>query len=79
MGLPLITIMFAIAMAGIAERERRRGWLWGLITALISYVIQTFLIGGYFGAVLAFFAAIALMTYANIKKPVKKGVMQDIE
>ena len=66
-------------MAGIAEREKRRGWLWGLLTALISFLIQTTLIGGYFGAVLAFFVAIGLMTYANIKMPVKKGVMLDVE
>ncbi len=79
MSLPLLTILFALAMAGIAEREKRRSWLWGLLTALISFIIQTTLIGGYFGAVLAFFVAFGLMTYANIKKPVKKGVMVDTE
>jgi asparagine N-glycosylation enzyme membrane subunit Stt3 len=68
-----------MSMAGIAEREKRRPWLWGLLTALISFIVQTTLIGGYFGAVLSFFIAFGLMTYANIRKPVKKGVMKDIE
>ena len=74
----MLTIFFAIAVAGMAEREKRRGWLWGLIAALLSAGIQVTLVQGYWGAVLGLFASIALMTYANIKKPVKKGVMKDV-
>ena len=60
-------------MAGIAEREKRRGWLWGLLTALLSAGLQVTFIPGYWGAVLGLLAAFALMTYANIKYPVNKG------
>ena len=75
----MLTLLFSIAIAGMAEREKRRGWLWGLIAAALSASIQTFLIQGYWGAVLGLLAAFALMTYANCKYPVKKGVMLDVE
>jgi hypothetical protein len=75
----MLTVFFAIAVAGMAEREKRRGWLWGLISALLSASIQYTLVQGYWGAVLGLLASIALMTYVNIKKPVKKGVMLDTE
>jgi hypothetical protein len=75
----MLTLLFAIAIAGMAEREKRSPWIWGALTALISASIQTLVIAGYFGAVLGLLAAIALMTYANIKYPVKKGVMKDVE
>ncbi|MEY4641023.1 MAG: hypothetical protein RLZZ227_1017 [Pseudomonadota bacterium] len=69
----MLTILFAVAIAGMAEREKRRAWLWGLLTALLSASIQTFLIAGYWGAVLGLIAAFSLMTYANFKYPVNKG------
>ena len=75
----MLTVLFAMAIAGMAEREKRSPWIWGLLTAALSASIQTLLIPGYFGAVLGLLSAFALMTYANIKKPVKKGVMQDVE
>jgi hypothetical protein len=68
-----------MAIAGMAEREKRSPWIWGFLTALLSACIQTFLIAGYWGAVLGLLSAFAGMTYANMKYPVKKGVMQDIE
>lgn len=68
----MLTILFAIAIAGMAERDKRRGWLWGLVAALLSAAIQTFVISGYWGAVLGLLAAFALMTYANIRYPVKR-------
>jgi hypothetical protein len=74
----MLTALFAIAIAGMAEREKRSPWIWGFLTAALSACIQTFLIAGYFGAVLGLFAAFGLMTYANIKYPVKKGVMKDV-
>jgi hypothetical protein len=75
----MLTLLFSMAMAGMAEREKRSPWIWGFLTALISASIQTFLIAGYWGAVLGLFAAFGLMTWANIKYPVKKGPTIDIE
>ena len=69
----MLTILFAVAIAGMAERDKRRGWLWGLLTALLSASIQTFLVSGYWGAVLGLLGAFAAMTYANIRYPVKRG------
>jgi hypothetical protein len=75
----MLTLLFAMAIAGMAEREKRSPWIWGFLTALLSASIQTFLVAGYWGAVLGLLSAFAAMTYANIKYPVKKGVMQDVE
>ena len=69
----MLTLLFSISMAGIAELEKRRSWLWGILTFTISGLIQTFLVSGYWGAVLGFFTSFALMTFARIKYPVKKG------
>ena len=63
----------------MAEREKRSPWIWGFLAALLSACIQTFLVSGYWGAVLGLFAAFGLMTYANFKYPVKKGVMLDTQ
>lgn len=71
----MLTILFSIAMASIARRERRRAWLWGMLTFTISIVIQTQLVPGYWGAVLGLLLSFALMTWANIKYPVDKGPM----
>ena len=69
----MLTMLFSISMATIAEIEKRRWWLWGSLTFTISAVIQTFLVQGYWGAVLGFFVSFGLMTFAKIKYPVKKG------
>ncbi len=74
----MLSVLFAIAVAGMATHEKRRGWLWGMLTFALSGSIQTLLISGYWGAVLGLLSAIALMTYANIKYPVKKGVVYDV-
>ena len=57
----------------MAHYEKRRSWLWGLSCFLVSALIQTFLISGYWGAVLGFFISFAAMVYANFKHPVNKG------
>jgi hypothetical protein len=69
----MLTVLFAVAIAGMAEREKRRPWLWGLLTAMLSACIQNFVISGYWGAVLGLLSAFSLMTYANFKYPVNKG------
>lgn len=69
----MLTLLFSISMYGIAEREKRRGWIWGPATFIVSALIQQFLIAGYWGAVLGFFTVFAAMTVAIIKHPVKKG------
>lgn len=69
----MLTLLFSIAMAGIAEKEKRRVWLWGPLTFAISGLIQTFLIAGYWGAVLGFVVSFSAMIWANTKYPVKKG------
>jgi hypothetical protein len=75
----MLTVLFAVAIAGMATHEKRSPWIWGFLTALLSAGIQIFLIAGYWGAVLGLLSAFALMTYANIKYPVKKGVVYDPE
>ena len=70
----MLTILFSFSMAGIARLEKRRDWLWGLITFTVSAVIQTFLIAGYWGAVSGFFVCFGAMWIANIKAPVNKGL-----
>jgi hypothetical protein len=69
----MLTLFFGICIYGMAEREQRRGWLWGPGYCLGSAGIQTTLIAGYWGAVFALILAIAAMTGANMKYPVKKG------
>jgi len=70
----MLTLLFSICMAQIAELEKRRRLLWGLLTFLISAAIQFFLVPGYWGAVSGFFMSYGTMTYINIKYPVNKGV-----
>jgi len=70
----VLTLLFNMSMAKIAELEKRRGFLWGSITFLISACIQEFIIRGYWGAVLGFFISYGVMTCVNIKYPVNKGV-----
>lgn len=69
----MLTILFSVAMAGMAQREKRRVWLWGPLTFAISALIQMTLIQGYWGAVLGLLVSFALMTWANFKHPVNKG------
>lgn len=69
----MLSILFAVAMAGMAQREKRRPWMWGPLTFAISALIQLILIQGYWGAVLGFLVSFALMIWANIKHPVNKG------
>jgi hypothetical protein len=69
----MLTILFSLSISGMAEFEKRRGWLWGLSCFLVSALIQTFLISGYFGAVLGFLVSFSAMVYANFKYPVNKG------
>ena len=73
----MLTLLFSISIAGMAEWEKRRSWLWGLICFAVSALIQTFLVSGYLGAVLGFFATFCGMVYANFKYPVKKGPTLD--
>ncbi len=73
----MLTLLFSISIAGMAEFERRRSWLWGPLCFLVSALIQTFLVSGYLGAVLGFFATFGGMVYANFRYPVKKGPTLD--
>ncbi len=69
----MLTIFFCVCMYGIAQREKRHGWLWAVITAALSACVQLLLLPGYWGAVTGLVAAYALMTYMNVRHPVKKG------
>lgn len=69
----MLTIFFCICMFGIAEREKRSGWVWVAITLALSASFQLLLFPGYWGAVCGLVSAIALMTYMNMKHPVRKG------
>lgn len=69
----MLTLLFSMSICGMAQMDKRRGWLWGISCFLVSALIQTYLISGYWGAVLGFFVMLAAMTYANFKYPVKKG------
>ncbi|HEY0961243.1 MAG TPA: hypothetical protein VGE69_02695 [Pseudomonadales bacterium] len=69
----MLSIFFAVAMAGIAQRDKRRPWLWGPLTFMLSALIQMTLVQGYWGAVLGLLGSFALMTWANIRYPVKRG------
>lgn len=69
----MLTLLFSISIAGMAQFDKRRGWLWGLSCFLVSALIQTFLVSGYWGAVLGFIAAFSAMVWANFHYPVTKG------
>jgi NADH:ubiquinone oxidoreductase subunit 6 (subunit J) len=69
----MLTLLFSICMYQIAEREKRRGWLWGSGTFAWSALLQYVVVAGYWGAVLGLLSSYAAMTYANIKYPVNKG------
>jgi hypothetical protein len=69
----MLTLLFSVCMYRFAELEKRRGWLWGLLTFAISALCQQFLLAGYWGAVTGFVASYALMTVAIIRQPVNKG------
>jgi hypothetical protein len=69
----MLTLLFSISMARIASFEKRRWWLWGPGTFAAAGSIQTFLIQGYWGAVLGFILSFASMTYAKMKYPVNLG------
>jgi hypothetical protein len=69
----MLTILSSLSISGMSEFEKRRGWLWGLSSFLVSKIFQTFLLSGYFGAVLGFLVSFSAMIYANFKYPVKKG------
>jgi asparagine N-glycosylation enzyme membrane subunit Stt3 len=69
----MLTILFCICMFGIAEREKRNAWAWAVVTAAFSVAWQLLLLPGYWGAVAGLVSAFVLMTYCNIKYPVKKG------
>jgi dolichol kinase len=73
----MLTLLFSISIAGMAKFEKRRSWLWGSLCFLVSALIQTFVVSGYPGAVLGFFATFGAMVYANCKYPVKKGPTLD--
>lgn len=69
----MLTLFFSICMYRIAEHEKRRGWLWALLTFTISASLQHALELGYWGAVLGLASAYGLMTVLNIYRPVRKG------
>lgn len=69
----MLTLLFSLSISGIAQLEKRRGWLWGPCCFLVSGLIQSFLIQGYWGALLGFVLMFGAMTFANMKYPVKKG------
>lgn len=69
----MLTLLFSISMWQIAEYEKRRGWIWGPCTFCGSGLLQTFLISGYWGAVLGFLLSFSFMTYVKMKFPVNKG------
>jgi len=69
----MLTLLFSISMAQIARFEKRRWWIWGPMTFAIAGLIQTFLIQGYWGAVLGFSLSYGTMTYAKMKYPVNLG------
>jgi len=72
-GIDMLTLLFSMSICGMAQWEKRRGWLWGLGCFLVLALIQTFLVSGYWGAVLGFIVTFCAMIYANFKYPVKKG------
>lgn len=69
----MLTLLFSLSIAGMAEHEKRRSWLWGPSCFLVSALIQTFLVSGYWGAVLGFLVTFGAMVYANFNYPVNKG------
>lgn len=69
-----VTICMYVLMYRIAIFEKRRGWLWVLITVLTVTFFDQFIQSAYLPALLGAAASFVLMTLANIHKPVKKGV-----
>ena len=69
----MLTLLFSISMAQIARYEKRRWWIWGPVTFIVSGLIQTFIIQGYWGALLGFILPFSAMTYVKMKYPVNKG------
>jgi hypothetical protein len=69
-----LIICMSTLLHRIAEREKRRGWLWAAMTAIVMIVLL-FKVGlsGAMGAIVGFVLMFALMTIANIYSPINKG------
>jgi MFS-type transporter involved in bile tolerance (Atg22 family) len=68
-----LIICMATCMHRIAEREKRRGWLWASITGIVIVLLGQLLQSAYAPSIAGFIVCFILMTLANIYKPVNKG------
>ena len=68
-----ILFCMCVLMYRIAEFEKRRGWLWGLITLVIIVVLGQAIRSAYLSAFIGMAIAFCTMIAMNIVKPVKKG------
>lgn len=71
--MPLLLILFSVCIYRVAELDRRRGWLWAAINVIVTVLISQLIVSAYFSSVAGLLLSFALMTAANIYKPVKKG------
>lgn len=69
-----LIICISTLMYRIAEKEKRRGWLWAAMTTLLI-IMLLFKLGmsGGLAAIAGFLLMFVLMTLANVYKPVNKG------
>ncbi len=68
-----LIICAAVFMYRVAQYEKRRGWLWGSLTAIIIVLLSQVILSTYLPAVAGVILAYMLMMVANIYKPVNKG------
>lgn len=60
-------------MCRVAQYEKRRGWLWGSLTAMVIVLLSQVILSTYLPSLVGVILAYMLMLAANIYKPVKKG------
>jgi hypothetical protein len=68
-----LIISMSTCMYKIAALEKRRGWLWAGMTTVAIVLLYQMMSSTYAPPIIGFVLMFALMTLANIYKPVNKG------
>ena len=68
-----LIICAAVLMFRVAQYEKRRGWLWGSLTALIIMLLSQVILSTYLPSLVGVILAYMIMMAANIYRPVNKG------
>jgi hypothetical protein len=68
-----LIICMSTLMYRVAEREKRRGWLWSAMTTIVMLLLYQMNFATYATAIAGLLLMFVLMTLANIYRPVNKG------